>query len=432
MNESSVSHNLVIPGEIDQYPFWIQAGVLLDGSSKPVKGANLVFDSEEILFVGGKDNLPDARLLKPNQTSPDITLEDYTILPGLIDAHAHIFLEGGELDVEKRKSFLNLASEAKVQLAEERIQKLIPFGIMAYRDAGDKDGVGLAMSTAYRADRYRSYPYIDSPGAAIHRRGRYGSFMGEPLEEFESEEDCVKDRIKKGAYRIKLIPTGIINFKKGQVTASPQMNIDEIEHLVSTANTYNKQTFAHASGVDGIELVVEGGVDSVEHGYFITRNQLAKMRDRDIAWVPTFAPVQQQVDKAEEIGWDKNIVGNLQKILDGHAESLLYAHEIGVKIIAGSDAGSFAVPHALGLLYELEQMEKAGMDSLSIINSATGVATHRLGFDEKLGQLKEGFKPRMILTKHDVLSTVSNLKMEKTCIFDGRIYSQKNMDEHGL
>ena len=61
-------------------------------------------------------------------------------------------------------------------------------------------------------------PYIDSPGAAIHHFGRYGSFMAEPLENFQTAAECVEARRKAGAYRIKLIPTGIINFKKGAVT----------------------------------------------------------------------------------------------------------------------------------------------------------------------------------------------------------------------
>ena len=61
-------------------------------------------------------------------------------------------------------------------------------------------------------------PYIDSPGAAIHHRGRYGSFMAEPLEEYGSPAECVEARIRAGADRIKLIPTGIIDFKKGTVT----------------------------------------------------------------------------------------------------------------------------------------------------------------------------------------------------------------------
>ena len=66
-------------------------------------------------------------------------------------------------------------------------------------------------------------------------------------------------------------------------------------------------------GDDGIERTIDGGVDSIEHGFFVRADQLAKMRDRQIAWVPTFAPVQKQVDHADLMGWDAEIVFNLKK-----------------------------------------------------------------------------------------------------------------------
>src|SRR6185369_11170363 len=140
----------------------------------------------------------------------------------------------------------------------------------------------------------------------------YGSFMGGALEEYASPRDCVEARVKAGADRIKLIPTGIIDFKKAQVTSLPQMSLEEVAQLVAAAKSFNRQTFAHASGDAGIEHVIEGGVDSVEHGFFVRDDQLARMRDRRTAWVPTFAPVQLQVDEAVRYKWDAAIVGNLQ------------------------------------------------------------------------------------------------------------------------
>ena len=124
--------------------------------------------------------------------------------------------------------------------------------------------------------------------------------------------------------------------------------------------------------IQGIERVIDGGVDSVEHGFFVRDDQLAKMRDREIAWVPTFAPVKKQVDHADWMGWDAEVVANLEKILDQHAASLVKAHAMGVQVIAGSDSGSYGVAHGLGLLYELELMERAGLSSLAVINCASG------------------------------------------------------------
>ena len=198
----------------------------------------------------------------------------------MTDAHTHFFLEGGELDPDKRSAFLKQSPAELLDHAKRRLEKLVRLGVMATRDAGDKDGVGLALSKLCASSERPLMPYIDSPGAAIHHRGRYGAFMAEPLEDCLTPRQCVEARVKEGADRIKLIPTGIINFKKGAVTAAPQMSTEEIAEFVAAAKMFGKQTLAHASGDVGIESVIDGGVDTIEHGFFLRDDQLAKMRDR--------------------------------------------------------------------------------------------------------------------------------------------------------
>jgi imidazolonepropionase-like amidohydrolase len=381
--------------------------------------AHLVYDREQILFVG--ESLPPNDVLNPGQRSPDAVLPRHIVLPGLVEAHAHLFLEGAELDTQKRAAYLKQNDEALLSAAKQRLEKLVRIGVTAVRDAGDRNGVGLALSRLNVGKNRPLMPYIDSPGSAIHRRGRYGSFMGEPLEDFSSLRDCVAGRVNAGADRIKLIPTGIINFQKGRVTAAPQMTKEDVAELVRAAKDFNRQTFAHASGDDGIENVIEDGVDSVEHGFFVRDDQLARMRDRGIAWVPTFAPVQEQVDHAEQMGWDDSVVSHLRRILEQHARSLVKAQAMGVQIIAGSDAGSCGVSHGLGFLRELELMERAGLRPLDVINAATGTPSRRLAFKEKFGLLKPGHLSRFILTQHSPLETISNLRQPRQIIFDGAV-----------
>lgn len=404
-------------------PVWLRVGKLLDGlDTQPLRRAHLVYDATAILHVGSETRPPSPEVLKPGQLAPDLDLPDFTAIPGLTEAHAHLFLEGGELNFEARKRYLEAPADELLALAEPRLRALLQQGIMAVRDAGDRHRVGLRLA-GKRAQGWGSEPaaYIDSPGAAIHHQGRYGGFMGRPIEEFDCPEDCVADRIEAGAHRIKLLVTGIINFREGRVTAPPQMTAEEVRALVCSARERGRQSFAHASGREGIEHAIEGPVDSVEHGFFIVPPQLAKLRDRNIAWVPTFAPVQAQLDHAAELGWDETVTGHLRRILDGHGRSLCLANMLGVKVIAGSDAGSCGVPHGLGLLQEMELMERAGMSSHSVINSATGVSAQRLGFDEPFGALEPGRRARLILTRHDPLETVSNLRREKICLYDGHV-----------
>ena len=442
----------ILPIATDSHPIWLHVGTLLDGTSTaPAKDAHVVYDAAGIRFVGRDGQIPPRDLIRPGQTTPDVVAPDATLLPGLIEAHAHLFLEGGELDLEKRAAYLKQDAAGLLAAALPRLEKLVRLGVTAVRDAGDKDGVGLALSALYKrrsgwssiststtsagveTGAHLTMPYLDSPGAAIHHKGRYGSFMGGALEDYASPADCVAARIAAGADRIKLIPTGIINFKAGAVTTEPQMTVEELRQLVAAANAAGRQTFAHASGDAGIERVIESGVDSVEHGFFVRDDQLARMRDRRIAWVPTFAPVQLQVDQAVRYQWDAQVVGNLQRILDQHAASLVKAHAQGVIIIAGSDAGSCGVAHGLGFLHELELMQRAGLPPLAVINAATGVSAGRLGYREKFGRIEPGHLSRFILTRHSPLATVANLRREKTVVFDGQVFGENEpIDPAGL
>jgi len=133
------------------------------------------------------------------------------------------------------------------------------------------------------------------------------------------------------------------------------------------------------------------------------------------------------------MGWDAHIVANLRKILDRHSASLVKAHAMGVQIIAGSDSGSCGVAHGLGLLYELELMECAGLSSLAVFNSATGAGPRRLAFKEKFGQIKPGFLSRFLLTRHSPLESVANLSKDKVIVFDGEtLETAGNFNTDGL
>ena len=403
-------------------PVWVQVGQLFDGVHHlPTPSAHLVFDSHRILFVGIQEDQPPPELLADGAAHPDAVLPKYSVLPCLIEAHAHMFLDGAPIDLAQREQYLKETSQWMLDRARARRPVLLQCGVGTVRDAGDKHGVGLMLAKEAKASlgRPSRLPWIDSPGSAIYHRGRYGRFMAEPIEDHESAASCVTSRVADGADRIKLLVSGIINFKVGRVTVPPQMGTDEVAQIVQAARKHGRQTFAHASGSPGIENAIEGGVTSVEHGYFITHNQLSRMRDRGIGWVPTFAPVQAQIDRAGELGWKSHIVDHLQRIVDKHRQMLLLGHHMGVTILAGSDAGSCGVPHGLGLLSELVHLEQAGMPTIEVLKSATGVSSRLLGFSEPVGRIAPGSRTRLIFTRYNPFETVANLQKDKTVFFDG-------------
>jgi imidazolonepropionase-like amidohydrolase len=402
---------------------WVRVGKIINGDTALPNG-HVIFDPrEELCQAYGSE--PPTQFVPPGVAKPDAILDGITMMPCLVEAHAHMFLEGAPIDFAQREQYLKRPAGKLLERASARWPTIIACGVGAVRDAGDKDGVGLALSADRKAGRAKSpTPYIDSPGAAIHHRGRYGAFMGKPIEDYDSPAECVAARVAEGADRIKLLVSGIINFKVGQVTTEPQMPIEEVKVIVAAAKAHGKQTFAHASGTAGVEHSIEGGVDTVEHGFFITEEQLMKMRDREIAWVPTFAPVQLQIDRAEELGWDETVVGHLKWIIDRHRGMVRRGHEMGVTILAGSDAGSCGVPHGIGLLTEMEHMETAGMPTLGVLNAATNASTEALGLMDTLGG-----RSRYILTKYDPTETVRNLQKEKVILFDGHAIDSRGARE---
>ena len=403
-------------------PVWVRVGQLFDGfQDHPTRDAHLVFDSHRILFVGIEGEQPSPELLADGVAHPDAVLPEYSVLPCLIEAHAHMFLDGAPIELAQRKQYLEESSQWMLGRARSRRPVLSQCGVGAVRDAGDKHGVGLTLAKEAKASlgRPSRLPWIDSPGSAIHHRGRYGRFMAEPIEDHASAASCVTSRVADGADRIKLLVSGIINFEVGRVTVPPQMETDEVAQIVQAARKHGRQTFAHASGSPGIENAIEGGVTSVEHGYFITHSQLGRMRDRGIGWVPTFAPIQAQIDRAGELGWENHIVDHLKRIVEEHRQMLLVGHLMGVTILAGSDAGSCGVPHGLGLLSELVHLEQAGMPTTEVLKSATGVSSRLLCFSEPVGRIAPGSRTRLIFTRYNPFETVANLQKDKKVFFDG-------------
>lgn len=407
----------------DNGPVWLRVGRLFNGTDdKSIPDAHLVYDSAGVRHAAASP--PPVNILRAGQSAPDMELPAHTALPGLIDAHTHLFLEGGEENPSIRSEYLKLSPEETYTRTEARLKRLLAIGVVGVREAGDKIGIGLALQARWRSEQRGLMPYVDAPGAAINHTGRYGSFMSRPVEEQGSPEAAVADRLAAGAHRIKLLATGIINFEKGAVTAKPQMPVEELTCFANAARARGRQTMVHCSGNDGVANCIAAQVDTIEHGFFIDDDQLAKIRDLDLAWIPTFAPVQFQVDKAAELGWSDHVRDNLQRILDGHSRSLVRAAGLGVRIVAGSDSGSHGVPHGWGFLRELELMQQAGLSAGQVLHCATGAAAARLGFSENFGVLTAGAKTRFLLTEHDVLLDVAHLSRPKTLIFDNTVITE--------
>jgi imidazolonepropionase-like amidohydrolase len=280
-----------------------------------------------------------------------------------------MFLDGSELDSATRNAFLSAEPAQMLAAARSNVAKNVRAGVTLVRDAGDKYGINHEIRR--ELGESRSLPIrVRSPGLGLKRPKRYGSFMARDIETAADIAPAVGD-LARTSDDIKIILTGVIDFKAGTVKGAPQFDVEELRIIVEEARVRGLKTFAHCSGVLGLETAVEAGVGSIEHGFFMTRDILARMADKGIAWVPTFSPVHFQWARPETAGWDANTVSNLGRILDGHREHVAIAHEVGVELIAGSDAGSPGVDHGSALIDELFHFLEAGLPMEAVLRSAT-------------------------------------------------------------
>ncbi|HJV92569.1 MAG TPA: amidohydrolase family protein [Azonexus sp.] len=304
------------------------------------------------------------------------------LMPGLVDAHVHLFLDGGPTDGPSRSAHMKKSVEELSEAARAGARQALAHGVTLVRDAGDKHGINhLVRDEAHAAGK--GLCRVRSGGSGIKRAKRYGAFMAGDVGDDESIRESVS-QLAAANDEIKIILTGIIDFDAGGVTDEPQFTLDESRLIVETARRHGRQTFAHCSGEKGLAIAAQAGVGSIEHGFFMDRETLAIMRDNQVAWTPTFSPVHFQWAQPQAVGWSANTIGHLRRILDSHAEHLRLAHAMGVPLLLGTDAGSMGVEHGKALYEEIQRYQEAGLPLAATLQAATASPRQHFGLPAKL------------------------------------------------
>jgi imidazolonepropionase-like amidohydrolase len=300
------------------------------------------------------------------------------VMPGLVDAHVHLFLDGAATDSAVRSEHLRQPLKALTEAGRRAAAQALIHGVTTVRDGGDRHGINHRLRSEARRPGSR-LAQVRSVGLGIKRAKRYGAFMATDVADEESIRGSVRELAREND-EIKLILTGIIDFDAGAVTDEPQFTLDEARTVVESAHAAGRKVMAHCSGLKGLAVATGAGVDSIEHGFFMDRATLALMRDRDLAWTPTFGPVQFQWQHPEAVGWPAQTVGHLRRILDDHAEHLRLAHDMGVRLLLGTDAGSMGVRHGVAVFEEIERFLEAGLPLAAVLRAATSAP--RRHFDD--------------------------------------------------
>lgn len=299
------------------------------------------------------------------------------LVPGLVDAHVHLFLDGASTDSAQRAAHLKRPVEQLTDGARSHAREAHGWGVTLLRDAGDRHGINHVVRRE-AAHPGSGMARVRSVGRGIKRAHGYGAFMAADAGEGAVLPTLVEE-LARSNDEIKLVLTGVVDFDAGDAADPPQFTHEEAALVVQAAHRCGRKVMAHCSGPRGLDIALAAGVDSVEHGYFLDRAMLSRMRDRDVAWTPTFCPVHFQWAHPRVARWPAATVDSMRHALDAHAEHLRVAHELGVRLLVGTDAGCMGVQHGRAVLEEMWHFLDAGLPLDAVLRAATGTPRRHFG-----------------------------------------------------
>lgn len=356
---------------------------LIDGAGQPpIPDGRILIRGETIEYAGPASGWSD--------TGDDplrIDLHGGFVLPGLIDAHVHL-AGSGEADSQFRAPGGDGAMALKIL---RNAQRNLAAGITIVRDLGGWNELEFTVRDWIRRGEFAG-PRMCLAGRfiSISEAGAdYYEGMYRVADGVDEVRRAVREQVRHGADLVKIGVTGAVLVESGEPGVT-HFNEDEIRALVEEAAKFGRRVAAHAHGIDGIRKALDAGVHSIEHGTFLHQDPdaIRFMAEHGVFLVPTLK-VGWDIIQAEDPtipGWilEKN------RLTQGDAErSLKLAYEAGVPIAMGSDVGTPLNFHGENGL-EVYWMAQAGLSPMDALVAATGSAARLLGWESRLGTLKQG------------------------------------------
>jgi imidazolonepropionase-like amidohydrolase len=337
-----------------------------------------------------------------------IDLGDVTLMPGLIDAHVHLFLHPGAEDLQTVQESVPQRTILALLAAHDDLMA----GFTAERDMGT-EGAGSADTAVRNAiDRgLMPGPRLRISGNAISILGGHEDAINyNPDEHISSNATyanntneiiaVIRQQLKEGADFIKMYETGRDIFRDGQFTAVYQYTEAELAAAVQEAARNGKRVAVHATGEPGTLYAARAGVESIDHADQLSEETMRIMRDKQIPAVPTFAISEYFADHAGSPA----AVARQHTQLDHHAEEFRKQLAAGVPMAVGSDVGPF--PHGTQA-HELELMVKFGMKPLAVLQADLLNGAKLLGWQDQIGALKKGYFADIIAVPGDPTQDIS-------------------------
>lgn len=342
-----------------------------------------------------------------------IDLREYYIIPGFIDCHVHILIDAQIRNGQRTEEGGKIANIICEGL--DHVKKLYKAGVVACRDLGSYKGYVLGIRDAINQGLING-PRILACGHAICVTGGHGCEISYEIDGVDSMRKAVHQTIKDGADVIKLMASGGVN-SPGPEPGPCELTKEEIQIGIETAHSMGRKVAAHAHGETAIKLCIEAGVDSIEHGVFMTEEIMDQMIEKDVFLVPTLCAPYYAVREGIRLEPDNLDHQKSKQVLKRHRQVVKRCSDKGVKIAMGTDAGCPFNPYEK-VGYEIVLMVEAGLSPKAAIKAATAGGAELLGLDD-LGALAVGKSASFICLKQNPLDHIEAVDKVAKLFVDG-------------
>ena len=393
--------------------FYLTADRLFDGEKMWTGKAVLVKGNKIMAIVEKSSPIPSGAKV--------LDFKNATLLPGLIEGHAHLFLYPYNI-TDWDTQVLKETDALRTIRASVHAKNTLMAGFTSVRDLGT-EGAGYADVSLKKAilDKIIEGPRMLVAGRAIVSTGSYGPkgydndqkiMLGAEPADGNELVRVVRDQIWQGADFIKIYA----DYRWGLMGEDrPTFTLDELKLINEVTTSSGRVMVCHAKSKEAIRRSVLAGAVTIEHGDFLDEEIGKLMKEHQVIFMPTIAAV----DKITQYrGWKKGIDPDPENVVRKKL-SFKAALASGVTIGMGGDVGVF--PHGDNVM-EMELMAEYGMPNLDILKAATSVNARAMNWQDKLGHIKEGFLADLVVVKGNPLENIFQIREVKFVMKDGVIY----------
>ncbi len=398
----------------------LHAGRLIDGKSdKPMENCWILIEGDKIVSVTVGGNPPSGAEV--------IDLSSSTVLPGFIDTHTHILLQGDITSEDYDAQVLKQSNPYRAILGARNARIALSHGFTTLRDLETEGAmyVDVDVKTAIAKGEVPG-PRMQVATRAMTPTGMY-PLLGyswelkmptgvEYVDGVDGARKAVREQAMFGADWIKFYADRKYHFEAdGVLHSMVNFTDEEAKAIVDEAHRIGKKVAAHAIGSDGIAAALRAGVDTIEHGDGLTEQLMDELVRKGVYWVPT---ITVSLYVAPGRG------GNWQKMADLQRENFGKAVKKGVKIALGTDAGGFDWKQ-LNQAKEFEYYVQFGMMPMQSIRTGTALAAELLGWGDKVGTIEAGKWADIVAVGGDPLKDITELQKVKFVMKGGEVFKNE-------